>query len=64
MVNQSHIRHTRWIVNFLHITLLIINLIRNIRYGSNYIHVKLAVQTFLYNFHMKQSQETATETKT
>ena len=63
MINQSRIRHTARIVHFLHTSLLVINHIGNVRHRSDHVHVKFAVQTFLNNLHVKQAQESATETK-
>ena len=63
MIDQSRIRHTTGIMHFSHIALLIIYIIRYVRHGSNHIHIKFTVETFLHNFHMKQSEESATETE-
>ena len=37
--------------------------VRHVGHGRNHIHIKLAVQTFLNNLHVKQSQKTATESE-
>ena len=63
MINQSDFRHTGRIMYFLHLTLLVVYQIGHVRYSSDYVHIKLTVETFLYNFHVKQAQETTTETK-
>ena len=64
MVNHRRVRHTTGVVHLLHIALLIIYMVGHVRYRSNHIHVKLTIQTLLHNFHVEQSEETATETKT
>ena len=43
--------------------LLVIYEIRHVGYGRNHIHIELAIQTFLHDFHVKQAEETATETE-
>ena len=63
MVDQRRIRHTTGVMHFFHIALFIIYIIRYVRHGSNHIHVEFTIQTFLYNLHVKQSEETATETE-
>ena len=63
VVNQGDFRHTGRIVHFLHLALLVVHLVRYVRHGSDYVHIELAVETFLYDFHMEQAQETATETE-
>ena len=42
---------------------LVVNHIRYVRNSGNHIHIKLTVQSFLHNFHVKQSQEAAAESK-
>ena len=43
--------------------MLVVDLVANVGHGGNYVHVELAVKAFLYDFHVKQTQETATEAK-
>ena len=62
-VYQSGIGHAAGIVHLGHVPLLIVDIIRYVRHGGNHIHIEFAVQTFLYNLHVKQSQESATETE-
>ena len=64
MVNHSRVGHTTGVVHFLHITLFIIYMVRNVRHRSNHIHIKLTVQALLHNLHVEQSEETTTEAKT
>ena len=63
VVNHCRIGHTAGIMNFRHIALLIVDMIRYVRNRSNDVHIELTIQTLLYNFHVKQPQETATETE-
>ena len=46
-----------------HFAFFVIYLIGNVRHGGDDLHVELAAQAFLHNLHVKQSQETATETE-
>ena len=64
MVNHGRVGHTTRVMHFLHITLLIIYMVRNVRHRSNHIHIKLTVQALLHNLHVEQSEETTTEAKT
>ena len=63
VVDEGGIRHTGGIVYLLHLTMLVVHQIGHIGHRSDYVHVKLAVQTFLHNLHVEQSQEAASETK-
>ena len=63
MINQCRIGHSSRVMHFLHSSLLIVNHIRYVRNSGNHIHIKLTIQSFLHNFHMKQSQESATESE-
>ena len=50
-------------MHFLYTSLLVVHHIRYVRHRGNDIHIKLTVQTFLHNFHVKQPQEPTTETE-
>jgi len=63
MIDQRRIGHTTGVMHFLHFALFIIYIIRYVRHGSNHVHIEFTIQTFLHNLHVKQSEETATETK-
>ena len=63
MVDQRHFGHTGRVMHFFHPALLVIYEIRHVGYGRNHIHIELAIQTFLHDFHVKQAEETATETE-
>ena len=63
MINQRWVGHSSRVMHFLHSSLLIVNHIRYVRNSGNHIHIKLTVQSFLHNFHVKQSQEAAAESK-
>ena len=63
MINQRRIGHSSRVMHFLHSSLLIVNHIRYVRNSGNHIHIKLTIQSFLHNFHVKQSQESAKESE-
>ena len=63
MVNQRRIRHSARVMHFLYPTLLVVNHIRYVGHSGNDVHVKLAVETFLHDFHMEQPKEAAAETE-
>ena len=63
MVDHSRIGHTAGVMHLRHITLFVVNMIRYVRNCGNDIHIELTIQTLLYNFHVKQSQEATTETE-
>ena len=63
MVNHRWVWQSRRVVNLLLATLLVIYHIRYVRNGGDNIHVELAVQTLLHNFHVEQTEESATETE-
>ena len=63
VVNQRRIGHTAGIMHLVGMSLLVIHHVRHVGHGRNHIHIKLAVQTFLNNLHVKQSQKTATESE-
>ena len=64
MVYQSWVGHTAGVMHLRHVTLLVVNVIGNVRHGSYHVHVELTVKALLHNLHVQQSEETATETET
>ena len=63
MVDQSRIGHTSRVMHLCHMTLFIVNIIRNVRHSGYHIHVKFTVKSLLHNLHVQQSQESATESE-
>ncbi len=63
MVNQRHIGHTRWVMHFLHLALLVVHQVTYVWHSGDNVHIKLTVQTLLDNLHVEQTQEAAAETK-
>ena len=62
-IYHSNIWHTRRIVHLYLLAVLGIDIITYVRHGGYHIHIKLTIQTLLHNLHMKQTQESAAETK-
>ena len=63
MINQSWVWQSGRIVNLFLTALLVVYHIRYVRYGSDDIHIKLTVQSLLYDFHVEQTEESASETE-
>ena len=63
MVDERWIWQSRWVMYLFHTTLLVIYHIGYVRNGGDDIHVELTVQTFLYNLHVEQTEESASETE-
>ena len=63
MVDERQVGQSCRIVHFFHLAFLVVDFIRHVRHSGDYIHIKLATQAFLHDFHVQQSQEAATESK-
>ena len=63
MVDERWIGQSRWVMYLFHTTLLVIYHIGYVRNGGDDIHVELTVQTLLYNLHVEQTEESASETE-
>ena len=63
MVDKCLLGQARRIVHLLYAALLVVHHIRHVGHGGDDVHIELAVQTLLYNLHVQQSEEAATETK-
>ena len=61
MLNHREVGQTRGVMHFLHLALLGIAHITDVRHGGNDIHVELTVESLLHNLHMEQAKESATE---
>ena len=64
MLNHRLVGQSRGIMHFLDLTLFGITHIRYVRHSGNDIHIKLTIKTLLHDLHMKQTEESATETET
>ena len=64
MFNHRCFWQTRRIMNFLCISVLVVNHIRYVGHGSDDLHIELSIQTFLHDFHVQKSQESTSEAKT
>ena len=62
-VYQSRIGHTSGVMHLCHMTLFVVNIIRNVRHSSYHVHVEFTIKAFLHNLHVQESQESATESK-
>ena len=63
MIYQRWFGQSRRIVHFSHVAMLVKHPIGYIGHGCDYIHVKFATEAFLYDLHVKQTEESATESE-
>ena len=63
MVDGRHFRQSGRVVHLHHSAFLRVNLVLHVRHGGYDLHVELARQSLLYNLHVQQSEESATETE-
>ena len=63
MVNERRVGHAAWVVHFLHLSMLIVYEVADVRNCRDDIHVKFPVESLLHNLHVEQSEESASETK-
>ena len=63
MVDECLLGQSRRIVYLLHASLLVVYHIRNVGHGGDNVHIELAVESFLYNLHVQQSEESAAESE-
>ena len=63
MVYHRLVGQSRGVVHLLHLALLGVADVRHVGNRCDDVHIELSVQALLYNLHVEQSQETATETE-
>ena len=63
MVDHRWVRQSRRIVHLFLAALLVVYHIGYVGHGGDDVHVELAVESFLYDLHVEQTQEATTETE-
>ena len=61
VVDHHLLGQSRRVVHLLHLALFRIDHIRHVGHGRNHVHVELAVEPFLHDFHVQQTEKTAAE---
>ena len=64
MVDERGVGHAAGVVHLLRLAMFVIDHVTYVRHGCDDVHIKLAVESFLHNLHVEQTQETASETET
>ena len=63
MVDECEVGQSRRVVHLFRVSLLVIHHVRHVGHGGDDVHVELAVETLLHDFHVQQTQESASESE-
>ena len=63
VVDFHCIWHAGGVVDFNELLVFVVNVIAYVRYRCDDVHVEFAVQAFLYDFHVQESEKSASETE-
>ena len=63
MLDERGVGHARGVVDFLCFAVLVVNHVGYVGDGGDDVHVEFAVETFLHDFHVEESEEAAAETE-
>ncbi len=62
-VYHCGIGHAAGVMHLRHVSLLVIDVVGNVRHCGDHVHVELPVEAFLHDLHVQQSEEAATESE-